>query len=79
MPKHLDAEPVVERGEYALAPPLPDLSGVDLRTLRRMDTPALTAAVAHVLSGAGEGSELFSQNPPSPDDDFLDGAGPCGG
>lgn len=62
MQKHPDARQVVERSEYALAPPLPDLSGVDLRTLRRMDTPALTAAVAHVLRGPGESSELFKQN-----------------
>lgn len=62
MQKHPDAQPVAERPEHALAPPLPDLSGVDLRTLRRMDTPALAAAVAHVLRGPGEASELFKQN-----------------
>ena len=62
MEKHLDTGPVVERAEQPLAPPLPDLSGVDLRTLRHMDTPALSAAVAHMLRGPGEGSEFFSQN-----------------
>ncbi|SCK31292.1 hypothetical protein [Streptomyces sp. WMMB 322] len=77
MPKHPDAEPAVERAEYALAPPLPDLSGVDLRTLRRLDTPALTAAVAHVLRGPGERGELFGQNAPGPSPSGA--AGPCDG
>lgn len=76
MQKHSDAGSGVEEGQYALAPPLPDLSGVDLRTLRRMDTPALTAAVAHVLRGPGEAGELFTAN------DKLfgadDGPRPCG-
>lgn len=81
VPKHTDAEPVVEGAESRLAPPLPDLSGVDLRTLRRMDNPALAAAVAHILHGPGERGELFAQNPGSGNGNGNGNgkAGRCGG
>jgi hypothetical protein len=80
VPKHTDAELVAERAEYALAPPLPDLSGVDLRTLRMMDTPDLTAAVAHVLRGPGESGELFKQNGDERrTSEHPDKTGRCGG
>lgn len=79
MQKHPYAARVVEGTQYALAPPLPDLSGVDLRTLRRMDTPALAAAVAHVLRGPGEASERFDQNGVSETGEPSNKTGPCGG
>ncbi|WP_019545069.1 hypothetical protein [Streptomyces sulphureus] len=49
-----DTETAVGGGEFpGTAPPLPDLSGVDLRTLRltpRAQLPGLAAAVDHVLA-----------------------------
>ncbi|WP_155056880.1 hypothetical protein [Streptomyces blattellae] len=39
--------------------PLPDLTDVDLRTLRAMDDPGLSAAVEQVLCGATEFREVW--------------------
>ncbi|MEU1705002.1 hypothetical protein ABZ478_06295 [Streptomyces sp. NPDC005706] len=41
------------------AAPLPDLGGVDLRTLRFLDDPALTAAVDLVLRDATECQQVW--------------------
>ncbi|MBL1085415.1 hypothetical protein JK359_26190 [Streptomyces actinomycinicus] len=38
---------------------LPDLTGVDLASLRAMDDPVLVAAVERVLSGTGEFQEVW--------------------
>ncbi len=40
-------------------PPLPDLTGVDLRTLSTLDDPALTAAVDHVLRNPADFTESW--------------------
>ncbi|GAB2829103.1 hypothetical protein [Streptomyces daliensis] len=45
--------------ETAGVPALPDLSGVDLRTLRAMDDPVLTEAVAHVLRRPAQLAEIW--------------------
>ncbi|MDO0936258.1 hypothetical protein QQY66_32840 [Streptomyces sp. DG2A-72] len=39
--------------------PLPDLTDIDLRTLRAMDDPGLSAAVEQVLCGATEFREVW--------------------
>ncbi|MFI9151884.1 hypothetical protein [Streptomyces sp. NPDC053367] len=39
-------------GDTVRTAPLPDLTGVDLRTLRTLDDPALAAAVAEALRDA---------------------------
>lgn len=40
-------------------PAVPDLTDVDLRTLRSMDDPALTEAVGRVLDHSGELTEAW--------------------
>ncbi|MFI1799249.1 hypothetical protein ACH427_18125 [Streptomyces sp. NPDC020379] len=40
-------------------PPVPDLTGVDLRTLRHTEDPALGAAVEEVLLDPGEFEETW--------------------
>ncbi|MEV8479053.1 hypothetical protein [Streptomyces sp. NPDC051173] len=40
-------------------PPVPDLTGVDLRTLRHAEDPALGAAVEEVLLDPGEFEETW--------------------
>ncbi|MGP4006244.1 hypothetical protein [Streptomyces sp. 4N124] len=39
--------------------PLPDLTDIDLRTLRAMDDPELSAAVERVLRGSAEFQEVW--------------------
>ncbi|MFG3252969.1 hypothetical protein [Streptomyces sp. NPDC048172] len=41
------------------APPLPDLTGVDLHTLYRMDDAVLSAAVGHALSRTEQFAESW--------------------
>ncbi|WP_330173649.1 hypothetical protein OG875_08735 [Streptomyces sp. NBC_01498] len=44
-------------------PELPDLTGVDLRTLRRLDDDALTAAVEDVLRCPGSFTDAWNDGP----------------
>ncbi|MGW3957774.1 hypothetical protein ACWEKM_44485 [Streptomyces sp. NPDC004752] len=53
--------------EVAWTALLPDLTGVDLRTLRAMDDPGLIAAVDHVLRGSVDFQEVwYSETDPEP-------------
>ncbi|MQY13661.1 hypothetical protein SRB5_38110 [Streptomyces sp. RB5] len=62
--------------EGAAAPPLPDLSGVDLRTLRGLRTPQLDAAVEFLLTCGAGAEEGYAQ---PDDDDKEDKTLPAGG
>ncbi|MEU1403469.1 hypothetical protein ABZ471_14090 [Streptomyces sp. NPDC005728] len=55
-PRTWAAGPGEDAGRTAL---LPDLTGVDVASLRAMDDPGLIAAVEHVLHRSGEFHEVW--------------------
>ncbi|MBA0051545.1 hypothetical protein E0L36_11765 [Streptomyces sp. AJS327] len=79
MPKPKDATDAAAGATGAAAPPLPDLSGVDLRTLRSLDTPAVTAAVDHVLRHPRDVAEDYGANDPPTTGPSPLSTGRCGG
>ncbi|MEU6878055.1 hypothetical protein [Streptomyces sp. NPDC046712] len=61
MSEHKEWATGTDRGA-GQAPSLPDLTAVDLRTLRVMDHPELAAAVEHVLVQSLELGESWASN-----------------
>ncbi|MFE9248185.1 FxSxx-COOH cyclophane-containing RiPP peptide [Streptomyces sp. NPDC007088] len=52
---HRDAGPQAP----AVPPPLPDLTGLDLRELRALDHPVLDEVLGELRARAGENSEML--------------------
>ncbi|MET8680432.1 FxSxx-COOH cyclophane-containing RiPP peptide [Streptomyces sp. NPDC004647] len=62
MPKHRSTAAADPYGPVEGGPPLPDLTGVDLRSLRDLQHPVLSAAVEDVLRHTPQTSDAWAKD-----------------